>query len=98
MASRIAMELVEGDSLATLLERQNQLSVADSCLLLEPIARASYAHSCHVVHRDVKPSNILLRHVPPGTPNSIQLAALPMPIIPLLSDFGIARAFWMHRN
>ena len=58
----IAMELVEGDSLAQLLQRRGRLSVAESCNLLAPIARAlDYAHQQEIVHRDVKPSNILLR-------------------------------------
>ena len=63
----IAMELVEGDSLAQLLDRRERLSVAESCNLLAPIARAlDYAHSQDVVHRDVKPSNILLRRSAPN--------------------------------
>ena len=62
----IAMELVDGDSLAQLLKRRGRLSVAESCNLLAPIARAlDYAHQQEIVHRDVKPSNILLRPVNP---------------------------------
>ena len=65
----IAMELVEGDSLAQLLERRGRLSVAESCNLLAPIARAlDYAHSLDIVHRDVKPSNVLLR---PSSPSAL---------------------------
>ncbi len=92
----IAMELVEGESLAHLLERRGHLSPRESCNLLEPIARAlEEAHRLGVIHRDVKPSNILLRPASPGTPHSVQLDSLDHPVIPLLTDFGIARALDM---
>lgn len=89
----IAMELVEGESLADLLRQQGRLRPEESANLLEPIARAlDEAHRHGVVHRDVKPGNILLRPVSPGAPHSIQLEALDYPVVPLLTDFGIARA------
>ena len=120
----IAMELVEGDSLAQLLQRRGRLSVAESCNLLAPIARAlDYAHQQDIVHRDVKPSNILLRPVDPGAfagvptdtlsasavheaeqiligsqssaEYSVGRSDFELPVAPLLSDFGIARALDM---
>ncbi|MGB5050164.1 MAG: protein kinase, partial [Caldilineaceae bacterium] len=89
----IAMELIEGESLARLLERRGKLLPEESCNLLTPIALAlAHAHQFGIVHRDVKPSNILLRPASPGATGSVQLDALDHPVVPLLSDFGIARA------
>jgi serine/threonine protein kinase len=56
-----SMELVEGNSLAQYVSDKKHLSEADALAITGKIARAlSFAHQNNVVHRDVKPENILL--------------------------------------
>lgn len=90
----IAMELVHGETLATLARKKYRFSYKDACTILVPVASAlAYAHEEKLVHRDVKPSNILLRPSTSVDANHIRIAALDYPFVPLLSDFGIAWAF-----
>jgi hypothetical protein len=67
-------QLVEGGTLAA---RMNTLMPPDEAArIVAQLARAlDYAHACGIVHRDVKPSNVLMTRE--GHP--------------LLSDFGIAK-------
>jgi len=73
-----SMGLVEGETLAQRLAHDPRPPIATVRAMLREVADAlAYAHARHVVHRDVKPDNILVEaasgHV-------------------LVSDFGIARA------
>jgi serine/threonine-protein kinase len=74
----IAMELVEGETLAAALQDQGILAPRDVALLLADVADVFIAvHASGVVHRDLKPTNLILSSDP----------VLPSRVI----DWGIAR-------
>jgi serine/threonine protein kinase/Tol biopolymer transport system component len=72
----IVMRYLPGGSLADLMQRYGRFSAQEAVPIIQQIAAAlDYAHQRGVIHRDVKPSNILLDEEGNA----------------YLSDFGIAR-------
>lgn len=78
-APYLVMEYLDGEDLATLTEREGNLSVPETCWVLERVLLGlAAAHETGVVHRDVKPQNIVLAR---------RRSELTIKII----DFGIAK-------
>jgi serine/threonine-protein kinase len=75
------MELLEGETLSQLMDRERKLAPIHAVQLLLPVADAlSAAHAKGLVHRDVKPDNVLLIHADEGM------------VQPKLLDFGIVKS------
>lgn len=57
----LAMELVEGIDLSTLVKRGGTLAIEDACEVIRQAAEGlQYIHKQGLVHRDIKPSNLML--------------------------------------
>jgi serine/threonine-protein kinase len=60
-APALVMELVDGESLATRIGRSGPLAAAEAARVVADVADALFhAHQLGVIHRDVKPGNVLL--------------------------------------
>lgn len=73
----IVMEYVEGITLKTYVEKKGQLSFKEATSIAIQVARGiEAAHSKEIIHRDIKPQNIII-----STEGKVKV-----------TDFGIARA------
>ncbi|MET0794813.1 MAG: serine/threonine-protein kinase [Polyangiaceae bacterium] len=82
----LVMELLLGETLRSLLLREQPLPLARAAELLLPIAEAlNEAHAVGIIHRDLKPENIFIQSVNANAEPS-------RPRVRLL-DFGVARSY-----
>ncbi len=76
----MAMELLDGESLAERLERGQLLAPGEVLPIMAPVLAGLVAvHAQGIVHRDLKPDNIFLERLPDGG------------VQPKILDFGIAK-------
>ncbi|MER5978711.1 serine/threonine-protein kinase [Streptomyces sp. NPDC001857] len=80
----LVMDLVRGTDLRTRLDRERRLAPEAAVAIVADVAEGlAVAHAAGVVHRDVKPENILLDMQGPLGPGGSHRA--------LLTDFGVAK-------
>ena len=76
----LTMKLLPGETLATRLRRTMSIPITEGLAILQQLAAGLAAiHAAGIIHRDIKPNNIMLD----GIPSEVRLC---------ITDFGLARA------
>jgi tRNA A-37 threonylcarbamoyl transferase component Bud32 len=80
----MVMEFVDGPTLSQVIKARGALPYEEVARIIDDVAAAlDYAHLQGIVHRDVKPSNVMLRTITSTGEDDTQRA--------ILTDFGIAK-------
>ena len=83
----LVMEYVQGRTLRDVLAQRRRLNPVEACAILDQmLAAIAAAHRAGLVHRDVKPENMLVAKAPSGG------AANLIDAVVKVADFGLARA------
>ena len=91
-----SMELVEGNSLFQMQRQGHRFDWREVLVIARDVCQGlKHAHDRGVIHRDLKPGNLLMANRPEQQPEELKRK---LPGIVKITDFGIAKSFGSSQN
>ncbi|NQT83856.1 protein kinase, partial [bacterium] len=93
----IVMEYLRGEDLRIRIEREGRIKLEEALSILKGVGQGlAYAHNRGIIHRNVKPANILLTE--DGTPKLVDFGLALMPGESEISKTGVPPGTWAYMS